>query len=163
MSLIPENIYNTKITRAEIGETSTGKPFVRLHLQLTTEGEFQNRQTVKDLYLSDAAWEKSVETLKKLGFVGEDINAVTTLAGKTCVAKIVIKAQTNKDNTVRTDANGEVLYKNEVAWVGTDNSAKPMEATKAATFAEKMRARLQSMNSGGTTPAPATTADDLPF
>jgi hypothetical protein len=101
MNLIPEDIYAVKITRAEIGETQSGTPYARLHLQITAEGECANRLITKDLYLSDAAWEKSVATLKKLGFEGDDINAVSKLADTKCVAKIVIKAQTNKDNTVR--------------------------------------------------------------
>lgn len=162
-TLIPENEYAVKIITAELGEAKTGTPYARLHLEVA-EGEHMGRRVSKDLYLSENAWERSVKCLRELGFTGDDITAVSKLAGVRCTAKITVVAQTNKDNTVRTDTNGEVLYKNEVHWVGAGRAAKPMEPAKLTSFAERMRARLQSMPSAAAAPAATTaTGDDLPF
>lgn len=165
-NLIPENIYRMKVVRAEFGETTgKGTPYARLTLELQDAGEHTNRRVSKDLWFTDKTWAKSVETLRALGWQGDDITSLQSVLNAVGVGKVVQEVMTDRDGQVKTDPQGNALYRNEVAWIGKDNAPKAMEAGKLSSFRELMRARIQQL--GGPpaqSGAKATgTDDDFPF
>lgn len=163
-NLIPENVYRLKVVRAEFGETTgKGTPYARVTVEIVDEGEHAGRRVAKDLWFTDKTWSKSVETLRALGWQGDDITALQSIIGALGVGKVVQELVTDRDGQVKTNPQGNAIYRNEVAWLGKDNAPKAMEAGKLSSFRELMRARIQQLG-GAPASAPQKTDDsDIPF
>lgn len=155
--LIPEGDYAARGARAEgeLGETSTGKPYVRVLLRLL-DGEYRGRLLVKDLYFTEKTWERSIQSLQAMGWKGEDISQTDGLDANEVSIAIEQKVQTDRDGAIRTDAQGNALYRNEIAWI--NGGVRRMEAAKKLSFVEEMKAKVRQLANDNGTAAPGTPA-----
>jgi hypothetical protein len=159
--LIEENVYRVQCVSAEVGESSQKHtPYVRCVLRIV-DGSHAKRQYVKDLYLTDKAWEKAVESMRAMGWTGDDVTDLTGITDKIAVAKIGQELVLDRDNAVKLDPAGKPIYRNTVFWIGKENVVKPLDVDSKTALRDLMRARM------GVQPKAADAApksdDDLPF
>ncbi|RTL19021.1 MAG: hypothetical protein EKK55_20170 [Rhodocyclaceae bacterium] len=153
--LIPEGDYPARGARptGELGETMKGSAYVRVVLRIT-EGEYAGRQLTKDLYFTDKTWERSIKALQAMGWKGQDISQVDGLDQNDVSITIEEKVQTDRDGAIRTDPQGNAIYRNEVAWI--NGGVQRMEAAKKLSFVEEMKAKIAQLaaNEGAAPAAP---------
>lgn len=164
--LLPEGEYLARGAKpyGELGETSRGSAYVRVVLRIV-EGEYEGRQLQKDLYFTDKTWERSLKSLQAMGWRGEDISQVEGI--DQCEVSITVeqKTQTDRDGAIRTDPQGNAIYRNEVAWINA-RGVQRMEAAKKLSFVEEMRAKVRQLAQSEGAPKPVapqgpTAADKL--
>lgn len=137
--------YTAKVLTAELGVSQNEKqtPYVNLYLQ-TDDGAHIGAY----LYLSDAAFDKSLEALQKaFGFDGDFEKLAAQITSKEC--SIVVEEEKGDDGKMRM----------RVRWVNPLHESRPAPEGLAA----RMTARAR-----GTTPAAAAvssgaTKDNVPF
>lgn len=142
--LIPEGEYMARGAKphGELGETAKGSAYVRVVLRIM-EGEYEGRLLTKDFYFTEKTWERSLQGLKLMGWQGDDISQVDGLDQRDVSITIEQKLQTGRDGSVRTDAQGNAIYRNEVAWVNA--VVRRMEPAKKLSFVEEMRAKVRQL------------------
>lgn len=169
--LIPEGTYVGKVIDYKFAETENGVPLIRLMLEITG-GEFDGRIIHKDLYLSEAAWQRSVEMLRDCGWTGDDITDLSGVLNEQRVYfEIVHEMVTDKNRNPVIDASGNMKYQARVSWVGKPRGPKPLEDDKLARLRAVMKQRLLhsapvgSKASVSKQPYAVSTAedDDIPF
>lgn len=143
--LIPEGDYLARGAkpRGELGETAKGSAYVRVVLKIT-EGDYAGRLLTKDLYFTDKTWERSIKSLQAMGWKGEDISQVEGIDQNEVSITIEEKPQTDRDGAIRTDPQGNAIYRNEVAWINA-RGVQPMDAAKKLSFVEEMKAKMRQL------------------
>ncbi len=158
---INEGRYAARIIAAVLTETSGDdkQPVIDVTVELTGNGLEAPVELSKSFYLSDRPdeyndnkpeWAVSIERLKKLGFVGDNIEQLDSIIGFVGVAGV--KNKTSKKGTVYSA----------VSWIDRENAqqAKPMEPVKAKSFAAAMKAKMQAAGlAGSSAPRPQSTAN----
>lgn len=120
-----EGRFVAKVTNAELGEASTGTPFVQLNFD-TDEGSTSGR-----LYLSDKAFDWSLEVLKEaFGFDG-DFEDLAQLTNKECSITTEFEEY---------QSNGEWKKTLRVKWINTKGGPK-MEAGARQSLAARLSAK----------------------
>lgn len=120
-----EGTFLSKVKAAAIGESSNGKPFLQMTFECA-EGSIAKR-----FYLSDAAWDFSMKTLKEVfGFDGDFMN-LSQFEGKECS----IVTENEADN------NGEQRL--QVKWVNSPGGPKMDEGDRKS-LAERLNAKAKS-------------------
>ena len=158
--------YTATVESAELGQSEKGTPFLAL-LCKTDQGEELNAY----LYLSDAAVERTVKTLREVfAFDNSFESVVQQVTGKPC--SIVVEAE---------EFEGKTRMK--VKWVNTvgGSAGKPLEnagtllaqlsakakripaAAPAATRTAAPAARPAPSAKPAPAPKPADVDDDVPF
>lgn len=151
--LINEGKYQAKVIAAVLTEAGEDKkPVIEITAELTGNGLNEPVSLSKTFWLGEqkdeydeqgrAEWAVSLERLRKIGFTGDDIAQLDSCVGFVGVAGV--KTKTSK--------NGQKY--SALSWIDRANTAKPMEAAKAKSFAEQMKARIKSVE-GSNRPAPA--------
>lgn len=142
--IIPEGEYPARGAKShgELGETMKGSAYVRVALRIT-EGEYAGRVLAKDLYFTDKTWERSIKALQAMGWKGEDISQVEGIDANDVSITIEEKPQTDRDGAIRTDAQGNAIYRNEIAWI--NGGVQRMEAAKKLSFVEEMKAKMRQL------------------
>lgn len=155
--LIPAGDYAARGAKAtgELGETAKGSAYVRVVLEIT-EGEYRGRKLTKDLYFTDKTWERSIQALQTMGWKGEDISQVEGIDTGDVSITIEEKVQTERDGAIRTDAHGNALYRNEIAWI--NGGVRRMEAAKKLSFVEEMKAKVRQLANDNGAAAPGAPA-----
>ncbi len=131
--------YTATVQSAELGQSEKGTPFLAL-LCKTEQGE----ELTAYLYLSDAAIERTVKTLREVfGFDNDFEKVVEQVTGKPC--SIVVEAE---------EYEGKTRMK--IKWVNTlgGSSAKPLD--NAASLLAQLSARAKRIPAAA--PAAARTA-----
>lgn len=142
-NLIPDGRYPCKVIAAQYGQSEVkGTDYVRITVQIT-DGPFKDRTMFRDYYFTDATWKRSLETLRDLGFKGEDVCSPEEIVGVAATVGVTQKITENKDKTIRTDATGKPIWHNEVSFIGRDSRPKVKDAASKESFRELMRARIQ--------------------
>jgi hypothetical protein len=159
-------IYATGKFRAQalegsLGYSTTGKEEIAVQF-LILEGPDEGKRITWWGYLSDAAADRTLESLLHTGWDGEDVSVLTGLGSKD--ATIVIQEDTYKG-----------VKRTKVAWVnqlsrGPTND-KAMDDSQRTSFAERMRGRtiaLQKKVPAQVGPAAdlasaQVAGDDIPF
>lgn len=155
-----------------VGQNETPAVAVRFRL---TDGPRRANYITWDGWLTDKAFDRTIESLQYCGWKGDDLRDLQGLDANE--VSLVIELEDY------TDPNGEFKQIPKVRWVngGSGLSMKGrMTESEAAVFAEKMRGRIHAMqkkkgndpaaarasNSAGNGPrndAPPHQDDDIPF
>lgn len=134
-----EGRFDAKVTAADLGETDNGKPFVNFTFE-TSEGIIWG-----NLYLSEAAIDRSLKTLAEVFAFNGDFADMDQFVGKDC--SIVTEAE---------EYNGETRIK--VKWINAKGGPK-LDPASRASLAERLNAKY-SRKSGS---AAAAKDDGEPF
>lgn len=153
----------------DLDTTETGKDRIRVMLALG--GEYAGRHLTWDGYFTDATFERTVESLRHMGWEGMDLGAIADLDKNEVELVIGVEEYTNP-------TTGETKTYNRVNWVNRSASLylkRPMDAASKASFAQRMKGKLLAMQAGqpangakaspprqAALPAP-TSLDDIPF
>jgi hypothetical protein len=136
-----------------LGETSSGKQFIRVPLIITDEGPQKDREVVWQGYLTEAAEERTFKTLNELFGLGWTFDAL--FAGKVSWAGALVSVTVTAE-----EYNGETRYK--AKWINPPSKKADVEEDEVAGWDKKLAAIR------GTAPAPAMKTktedgDDIPF
>lgn len=140
--LINEGTYDARITDATLTEKGEEKkPVIELTIEVTGNG-LESPVTLSKTYWfgeepdqyneGKREWQVSVERLRELGFVGDDISDLSAVVG--FVGRCGVKNKTGTSGAYSV-----------VSWVGK-GGAKPMAQAKAASFAEQMKAKIRALS-----------------
>ncbi len=151
--LINEGKYKARVVRAVLTEAGQDKkPVIEITAELTGGDVAEPVQLSKTFWLGEeidtydedkrAEWVVSIEKLRKIGFDGDDITQLDS-----CIGFVGVAGVKNKPNK-----NGGGSHST-ISWIGPEMGAKPMDASKAKSFAEQMKARIRAVE-GGNRPAP---------
>lgn len=136
-----------------LGETNSGKQFIRVPLIVTEEGPQKDREVVWQGYLSEAAEERTMKTLNDL--FGADWTFDGLFAGKATWAGTPVSVTVAEE-----EYNGEPRFK--AKWINPPTRKQEIEQDEVADW-DKTLAAIR-----GTAPAPAMKTkteegDDIPF
>lgn len=148
--LIKEGKYQAKVTAAVLGEAGQDKkPVIEITADVMGNGLEEPVSLTKTFWLGEEPdkyddqrrpeWVVSLERLRKIGFTGDDIAQLDSVVGFVGVAGV--KTKPGKNYSI-------------ISWIDEASGAPPMAAAKAKSFAEQMKARIKSVESGNR-PAPA--------
>lgn len=100
-------------------------------------------------FLHDKSWERSIESLRHMGWTGDNLEELPALcaAGQLVEVEIVVEHETFQ---------GEVSAK--VKWInkaggGMVKLKKPMEGTELSRFAQQMRGKIRTVSANGSRPS----------
>jgi hypothetical protein len=141
--MIPEGTYTAKATDSALGKASTGTEQIAVSLQITS-GEMQGQTVVWYGYFTERATERTLESLRHLGWTSDDITALDGLGEKE--ASIVIEHEPDQSGQPRV----------RVKWVNGLGSGIAMKERLAPNEAKALAARLKgaAIASRGGAPAP---------
>lgn len=163
--------YTAKAKAWGLGETDKGTEEIAVEFEILTEGAHVERITWHG-YFSDKTWERTVESLRYMGWEGNDLADVQGLDMNE--VELVVEDE---------EYQGKVYAK--VRWVNRMGGLAikaPLTGDKAKAFAASMRDKIKALDASApkakpaakkTAPrpvaapygnsAPAHTDDDLPF
>lgn len=157
MSNLTPGDYMMRACEAALTETPDGKP--QLYIRLQTVEAPQRSISWYIGFGSDKAEEFAMKSLRSLGFVGDDVSKVNAdLLPNAVEAHLENESFTSKKT-------GEQKTELRVKWVNGPNDGprtKPLDATKAATFAERMKAKFAKFDAANPSAA-ASAATKAPF
>lgn len=161
---IENGTYKAKAKGWQLSESSKGTPEVAVEFQLT-HPELNNFTITWDGWLSDATFDRTVESLRHCGWKGSDFNDLTGL--DTNEVELVIENEPFEGKTY-----------SRVKWVNAPGGGlafrKAMDPGKTASFAAAMNAKIKALEAskGQKKPAPVQakappipewTEKDVPF
>lgn len=156
--------YSGRIIANTLAESKNGKPSVKLQIRTDRDldsGNSTDRTFYADLWLTDKAAEKSIETLREIGFQGDDLKQLNDP---------VLEGSMVEISTVWENYNGKDIEK--VAYVNkvgsyANRGLKSLDPNKADKFAQKYNAMLRNKPKQAPAPKAETNNgegdDDLPF
>jgi hypothetical protein len=152
--MIPEGSWKAKGGAWAIGTASTGTDQVGVEI-IFLEGPAKDERRTWYGYFTDAAFERTIESLRLLGWKGSDLSDLTGI-GTTEVYAVVAHEQ---------DQHGEIRER--VAWIndlGGVAMSNRMDEGSAKAFAARMRGKILALDAaGGRKPgAPAMRQASLP-
>jgi hypothetical protein len=105
-------------------------PCVTVALKIT-EGTFEGEKVYSDLWLTEKPFDRSIESLRNLGWKGDDLRDLSTVNGE---CEVVLEEE---------EYNGKVQTK--VKWINALGGGKPkLEATELGTLADSLKSRIQA-------------------
>ena len=161
-----QRVYRARARQWGLGESSKGKEQVAISFDITTEGaEFNSINAY--LYFTEKTWERTVESLRHMGWTGSDIADLAGLDANE--VELVIK-----DDTYDGETRPKVKWINRIG--GLELKA-PLTGDKLKAFSAVLQMRIQGMGPS-TAPQkakplpppkaldygpPPLTDDDIPF
>ena len=144
MSIVPKGKYRARAREwvlTEIGEKGT--PAVAVEFVFSDESLGSIRW---DGWLSDAAFDRTIESLRHCGWTGDDLSDLDGLDANE--VELVVEDD---------DYNGKTYSK--VKWVNRAGSLahkSPLTGDKAKFFAKQMQARIRALDASKPAPGPRT-------
>ena len=138
--MIPAGRYQAVPTKAELGETSTGKEQVGVEFEITTAGEHTGHRVVWFGFFTEKTTERTIESLRVCGWTGTDITDLTSVGQASPVVELVIDHE---------EYNGKVTAK--VQWVNRAGGLQmktQLAPAKKAVFAQRMRGAIAAVDHG---------------
>jgi hypothetical protein len=157
--MIEPGKYLAKCVRAELGETKTGKPQVILEFEVVGDNAWAGMTITAYSFLTDAAMDRTLESLRYCGWTGNDINDLSGVM--TNEVEIVVEEETYEGKT-----HSRVKWINRI---GGSTGRGPLAPDKLAQVNARIRQRLavvdqkvkaQKATTGG---APGAGDDNIPF
>lgn len=127
--------YRARGVHAVLGESSTGKEQVAVTLQILDEGATHQQLTWYGFF-TDATWERTIESLRTLGWQGDDLNDLTGIDRDE--VSITVEDE---------EYNGQVYTR--VKWInkaGGPAVKSPLTGDRAASFAAQMKAKIRALD-----------------
>lgn len=140
-----------------LGETQSGKQFIRVPLLVTEEGPQKDREVVWQGYLTDAAEERTLKTLNDLFGPGWTFDAL--FAGKVTWAGTPVSVTVAEE-----EYNGEARYK--AKWINPPTRKQEIEEDEVQGWDKKLAGIRGSAPAPAAAPAMKTKTedgDDIPF
>ena len=136
-----------------LGETNSGKQFIRVPLIVTEEGPQKDREVVWQGYLSEAAEERTIKTLNDIFGQGWTFDGL--FAGKVTWAGTLVSVTVGEE-----EYNGEPRFK--AKWINPPTRKQEIEHDEVVGWDKKL-AEIR-----GSAPAPAMKTktedgDEIPF
>lgn len=152
--------FTVKGVRGALGYTNTGKEQVGVELCVVDDGEFFGERITWYGYFTEKTFDRTIESLRILGWDGDDLSDLTGLDRNE--AQAVIEED---------EYDGKLRLK--VQWINAKGGLaiqKPMGDSEAASFAQRMKGRVLShrQKNGGAVAQTASTRsgargrDDVP-
>lgn len=154
--MIPVGKYKARATEGALGFTSTGKEQVAVALEVQS-GEYQGKEITWYGYFTDATTDRTLESLRHLGWKGDDLSDLTGILDNE--VQIVVEEETDQQGEVRTrvrwiNGGGGVAMKDRM----TDADAKAfagrmkghiLAQRRASGAAQPQQQRQPSREQGG--------------
>jgi hypothetical protein len=167
---LPNGRYRARAVQGVLGRTSKGTEQVAVEFQLYDAEGVPGASITWFGYFSDATFERTIESLRHCGWVGDDLSDLTGIDSNE--VSLVIENE---------EYQGKLYPK--VRWVNAPGGGvalrEQLSATEAKSFAQRMRSRILAMSQGkalkgptsgarrapaGAPPEPPPhTDDDMPF
>ena len=147
--------YLAKATALQFGYSSKGTEQLGISFLLEN-----GRHIAAYLYFSEAAADRSIESLRTMGWKGDDLFALT------------VEDLPEQVSLVIEPEEYEGKWTSKVKWInraGGLNMADPMDDARRRQFAARMKARTRAVPGSSTNPrsgsgrAESQTGDDIPF
>ena len=138
-----EGRFVAKVTAAELGEASTGTPFVQLNFE-TGEGSTSGR-----VYLSEKAFERSLGVLKECFDFDGDFENLAQCVDQECSITTELESYESDDGTKETLR---------VKWINPKGGPKMEQGAR-----KSLASRLSAQAGFKGTSKPADKSDDEPF
>jgi hypothetical protein len=162
--LIPEGTYRVKPVKAAWRESTEKKTkFLAVAFSIV-EGDFAGRIVTWNGWMTENTWERTVDSMRHMGFATDDLRDLSGLKDEVSV---------EVEHEQYTNDKGEEKEVAKVSWVNALGASfgNPLAPDEMATFAEKMRGRLQRKGMKGSQPTagvaddgpPPIDDDDIPF
>lgn len=120
-----EGRFTAKVTAAELGEASTGTPFIQLNFE-TDEGSIAGR-----VYLSEKAFDRSLGVLQECFEFDGDFENLDQVIGKECSITTEIEEY---------ESNGETKQNLRVKWINPKGGPK-LDPNKRQSLAARLSAK----------------------
>lgn len=162
-NLIPEGSYTARaVGEVQYGVTKSGGDFVRLALSVQTgEGP---RTMSRDLYFTDKTAERSIESLRHLGWTGLDLNLLAVGDDGLGDRDASVEVE-HEDYTYTPEGESEqrTVRTAKVTWINAAGGAKvlaPMGDGQKKAFGQRFKALAMQVKptGGAATAKPATPA-----
>jgi hypothetical protein len=140
--------YRARAREWTLGESSKGTPQVVVAFNILDEGAAEKALTWYG-YFTDATADRTLESLKHMGFEGDDITILDGL-GRNEVSLVV------EDEEYEGQTHARVRWVNKAGGLAVK---QPLQADKLRAFAAEMKAKLRA---GGVKPAPKPASDKRP-
>lgn len=131
---------------AALGKTAAGKEQVGVELEIL-EGEAKGQRITWYGYFSDAAFDRSIESLRLLGWQGDDLSDLTGIG--TAEVLVVIEHEEYEGKT-----------RAKAQWINGPGGVQikdPLDQGEAVAFAQRMKGKILALNqSKGVQPSAAT-------
>lgn len=159
--MIAEGKYRAKaVEHSQVTENeNSGNEEIRVLCEITEEGEYKGQARTWYGYFTELTAERTVESLRYMGWKGDDITAIKLEPG--VEFQIVIKHEESRKEPGKMRDRIAFVNRLQSVYVG-----QPMSDTKKASFAKRMKGLvLASKNGERSTPNPKAPAadDDFPF
>lgn len=129
-----QRTYRARAKNWNLGESSSGKEQLAVEFEIITPGAEMPSITAY-LYFTDAAWERSVESLRLCGWAGTDISTLEGLDENE--VELVIE-----DDTYDSKTRPKVRWINRVGGVAL---GAPLAGDKMKSFAAAMQQKIKSL------------------
>jgi len=164
LNLIQQGVWRSHARGYALGNTSKGNPQVGVDFELL-EGPDAGRHITWYGYFTDATFDRTVESLRLCGWIGDDLDNLQGI--DTNDVMLVIEHEPDQDGVIR----ARVRWVNAIGGVAMANR---FDADAARSFAQRMKGRVMALKQGGgnaatpqprpaTAPASASKDDDIPF
>lgn len=175
--MIEAGKYYARAVGAAVGKANTGTDQIAVQFEITSAGEFTGHSITWYGYFTDAAFNRTIESLRTAGWKGTDLADLSDFGpDNQTVCEIVIEHEP--------DQNGKLRAR--VKWVNRENGGGPALKNQLAgndlkSFAARMKGKIVAFDkqAGGGAPAqparpaprpapqqsrnPAPTEEDIPF
>lgn len=143
MGLIAEGKYRAKVVEhSQVTENeNSGNEEVRALCEILEEGEFKGQARTWYGYFTEATAERTIESLRHMGWKGDDITAIKLEPG--VEFQIVIKHEESLKEPGK--MRDRIAFINRLASVYV---GQPMSDTKKADFAKRMKGLVLATKSG---------------
>jgi hypothetical protein len=156
--MIGEGTWKVRGVAAALGMTGTGKEQVAVELEII-EGEPKGQRITWHGYFSDATFDRTIESLRLLGWQGDDLSDLSGIGG---LEALVVIEHEEYEGKVRAKAQ----------WINGPGGIalkERLDQGQAAAFAQRMKGKILALNqskgsasSAGRTPRSPATPHDAP-
>lgn len=137
-NLLPAGTYRAKATDWKLGFTEKQDPQLGINFEILQDGPYKGWNTSKFLYFTEKTFDRTIESLRYLGWTGEDMDELQNRGGgldKNEVS-IVVEHETYEGKT-----RAKVSWINRVGGVVMNRAMAPEDVVSfAAKIKQKIRA-----------------------
>jgi hypothetical protein len=155
-NLLPEGNYTAHASEVVLGKTQTGKPQVAVKCEIETPG-FEGRSIVYYGFLTDAALAYAVDSLRAMGWEGNDLSDLSSITPQNKFS-LSVEHETYEGKT-----------RAKVKFIGSGAIVKDVMAPdEVRLFAASLKSKIAALSANGATvktpkAKPETAGGDIPF
>jgi hypothetical protein len=142
MAGINKRYTRSKAQEWALGESDNGKPYVGVSFKITDPSDKQEKFVGWKGFFTEATTERTIESLRYMGFEGDDVSNLVGL-NKNEVELVI------EDEEYEDQQTGEVKTATKVAWVNQPRGPMvktKLEGEKAKSFAAQMKEKFRGFD-----------------